>query len=625
MSQANFIELPTNNSDFIEKYVAEHKEELEELRVKANSLAFDGLWVIIGDDEYPQKRLQYATTSFAEQYVSPRIILYPTGDEDIKKAIKLCSELKMAIAVRTGGHQYCGYSSTLPVNMQIDLSETFPEYDYDSETNVLRCGVSHALGDWAQQNNQHGIYLPMGVCANVHLGGHVHTGGWGMVARSHGLLADHVLAFDIILASGEKERIVRPEEGKTTQHNDDLYYAVLGGSKGGDFGIVTHWEFRPLRDKEYPNSACYTFTWLWSKKKMEGAVRKMAELSKLCAEGKIPSDYEFILNITGFGKMDLLPELVKDGLKELGIIGSKKMDLLPEAVKDELKELGITGERKVSQLSNVVQDELKELGATAIENIESLGWLPEAVKDDFRELGIITDGIWVPPMVQMWMCFTNKGGESEQFDDQWFESFTEEEVCGRPLLAHRRQKTPVSEGLAENFIMKQDREMEYPFVKRFRATMDVPEEFPEIYTERMYDIMGRIGTRHGQHLVSQQQIYAGGAIAENGKAEIASYSWREQALAMSHDSFYLESLFHPGAREKAEQWQSENDEAFIGQAGFADTDMRMVAYTFGNRVLEDVWPHYYDSKEKYERLRRIKGALDPNGIFSADQFSLKPL
>ncbi|NET45840.1 FAD-binding protein [Okeania sp. SIO2B3] len=622
MNQETLTQLQVNHSDFIYKYVEEHKEELEELRAKANSLAFDGEWVIIGDDEYPQKRIQYATTSFPEEYVSPRIILYPTGDQDIQKAIDLCRELKMAIAVRTGGHQYCGYSSTLPENMQIDLSETFPQYDYDAEANVLRCGVSHALGDWAELNHKHGIYLPMGVCANVHLGGHVHTGGWGIVARSHGLLADHVLGFDIILANGEKKHIVRPKEGETNQDNDDLYYAVLGGSKGGDFGIVTHWEFSPLRDQDYPNSACYTFTWLWSKNKMEGAVRKMAELSKLCAEGKIPSDYEFMLNITGFGKMDLLPEFVKDGLRSLGIIGAGNMDLLSDTVKDELRELGITGTRHVDLLSNAVKDELRELGITTIEKMD---WLPEIVKDDLRELGILNDGIWVPPLIQMWMCFTNKEGKGQQFDDQWFESFTEEDVCGKPLVAHRLKKTPVSKGLAEHFIMKQDREMEYPFVKRFRATMDLPEEFPQTYTKRMYEIMGLIGTRNGQHLVSQQQIYAGGAVAENGKAGITSYSWREQALAMSHDSFYLESWFHPEARETAELWQCENDEAFVEQKGFADKDMRMVAYTFGNRVLDEVWPYYYDSEEKYKRLRKIKGKFDPNHLFSADEFSLKPL
>ena len=83
--------------------------------------------------------------------------------------------------------------------------------------------------------------------------------------------------------------------------------------------------------------------------------------------------------------------------------------------------------------------------------------------------------------------------------------------------------------------------------------------------------------------------------------------------------------YHSSADEDAEQWQLDNDKEFIEQKGFADADMRMFAYTFGDRVLENVWQYYYDSQEKYERLRRIKGTLDPDGLFSADDFSLKPL
>ncbi len=543
-----------DSSDFIKKYVEQHKKELEELRAQATRLGFKGQWFIIGDAEYPQKRLQYATTSFEEGEVSPRIILYAANEDDIQKAMGLCRELGMKIAVRTGGHQYCGYSSTAPANMQIDLSHAFTEYDYDSVNNVLTCGVSHALGDWAACNHTNGIYLPMGMCAHVHLGGHVHTGGWGIVARSHGILADHVLAFDIILASGQKEHTKKPEKGVTSQHNDDVYYAVLGGGKGGDFGIVTHWEFKPIKDAEYPNSACYTYLWFWTPERMERVVNRMAELSKLCANGTVPSDYEFMLSITGAGFMNVLPEWIEKFLQEMGF-----------------------GD----------------------------GSLP------------------IPALIQMWMCFTNK--HKKDFDDQWFKSFAKDDVCGPPDLGFEGQPPyPVSQGIAEHFIMKQDREMDYPFVKRSRVTMGLPDGFPRTYVERMSKIMNFTGVSC-QHLVSQMQIYAGGAVAEKGKAGITSYSWREQAFAMSHDSFYSVDWPCGDERKNAEKWQKENDEVFVAQKAFADADMRLFAYTFGDRVLEDVWQCFYDSEEKYERLRRIKGQLDPDGLFSADQFSLKPL
>lgn len=332
--------------------------------------------------------------------------------------------------------------------MQIDLSETFPEYEYDAETNVLRCGVSHALGSWAKMNHDHGIYLPMGVCAYVNLGGHVHTGGWGMVARSHGLLADRVLAFDIILANGEKERIVRPEAGKTTQHNDDVYYAVLGGSKGGDFGIVTHWEFSPLRDKDYPNSACYTFAWLWSRERMQAVVRKMAQLSKLCAEGKIPSDYEFMLNITG-SNINLHSDAVRNGLKDMGLGSDNlrfKSSSSPSAVRRDLRDLGLMSGGDMRELPRPVQTELE--AGLKMHLFRDMNDAPDYDKKELLEMGILDGGPVVPPLIQMWMCFTNKGGKDEQFDDQWFESFTQKDVCGEPLpnLAIRLKNTPVSKG-----------------------------------------------------------------------------------------------------------------------------------------------------------------------------------
>src|SRR4030095_69891 len=101
MDHEGLEERNMDSSGFIRNYVEKHKRELEELRAKARALEFKGQWFIIGDDEYPQKRLQYATTSFEEAEVSPRIILYPVGEEDIQSEVtcQTCLSLLTLILV----------------------------------------------------------------------------------------------------------------------------------------------------------------------------------------------------------------------------------------------------------------------------------------------------------------------------------------------------------------------------------------------------------------------------------------------------------------------------------------------------------------------------------------------
>ena len=76
-------------------------------------------------------------------------LIYPKCLNDLKAIIKYANEKKLGIAVRTGGHQYCGYSSTSGTNIQLDLSDTFQSLDEDfqyfREANLIRLGVSFAL------------------------------------------------------------------------------------------------------------------------------------------------------------------------------------------------------------------------------------------------------------------------------------------------------------------------------------------------------------------------------------------------------------------------------------------------------------------------------------------------
>ena len=55
---------------------------------------------------------------------------------------------------------------------------------------------------------ERGMFTPGGICTHLHLGGHVQTGGYGMLCRSFGLLSDYIEGFDIVLADGAEARHV---------------------------------------------------------------------------------------------------------------------------------------------------------------------------------------------------------------------------------------------------------------------------------------------------------------------------------------------------------------------------------------------------------------------------------
>lgn len=71
---------------------------------------------------------QYATSTHEKDHdMHPALIVRPKGDGDVKKAIKYAVQNGIAIAVKSGGHQYSGASSTGGKNIQIDLSGTYKD------------------------------------------------------------------------------------------------------------------------------------------------------------------------------------------------------------------------------------------------------------------------------------------------------------------------------------------------------------------------------------------------------------------------------------------------------------------------------------------------------------------
>ena len=82
------------------------------------------------------------------------------------------------------------------------------DFAYIPVWNVLRAGISFNLLQMNEMLMSMNAFIPGGLCSHVHLGGHIQTGGYGMIARSHGLLSDYVEGIEMVLADGKMARHV---------------------------------------------------------------------------------------------------------------------------------------------------------------------------------------------------------------------------------------------------------------------------------------------------------------------------------------------------------------------------------------------------------------------------------
>lgn len=126
--------------------------------------------------EYIDTKYQYATTTYGDEHgMKPALIVQPKTKHDISQTIKYANTQNVAVATRTGGHQYSGASSTLAPNIQLDLKMSFRGdddrqiFEKDGET-FVRTGVSYALGEFNKFLGDNGLFVPHGQCTNVHLG-----------------------------------------------------------------------------------------------------------------------------------------------------------------------------------------------------------------------------------------------------------------------------------------------------------------------------------------------------------------------------------------------------------------------------------------------------------------------
>jgi FAD/FMN-containing dehydrogenase len=159
----------------------------------------------------------------------PALIARCRNAADVAAAVTHARDQRLAIAIRSGGHNVAGYA-VCDGGVMIDMSAM----------NHVRVApdLAHAdveggatWGDVDAATTPFGRATPGGLISATGVAGLTLSGGIGWLRGNHGLSCDNLLAADMVTADG---RMVRA----SAMENPDLLWALRGG--GGNFGVVTN-------------------------------------------------------------------------------------------------------------------------------------------------------------------------------------------------------------------------------------------------------------------------------------------------------------------------------------------------------------------------------------------------
>lgn len=163
----------------------------------------------------------------------PALIVRCAGAGDVVSAVNFARENKLLVAVRGGGHNAAG-NAVCDDGVVIDLSR-MKGMRIDPAQRTARAEAGLTWGEFDHETQAFGLALTGGIQSTTGIAGFTLGGGFGYLARKHGLTCDNLLSADVVTADGNF-LIASPTE------NEDLFWGIRGG--GGNFGVVTSFEFR---------------------------------------------------------------------------------------------------------------------------------------------------------------------------------------------------------------------------------------------------------------------------------------------------------------------------------------------------------------------------------------------
>jgi FAD/FMN-containing dehydrogenase len=189
---------------------------------------FGGTIVTPGEQNWDEARQAWNLAAVQ----NPAAVIYAENADDVSAAIDFARSQGLGIAAQGTGH---GAGSRGPLEGSILLkTERMKGIEIDAANGVGRyeAGVL-----WMEANpaaGEHGLANLSGSAPDIGVVGYTTGGGFGWIARKHGLACNSVRAIELVTADGEQRRIDHDTE-------PDLFWAIRGG--GGSFAVITAIEY----------------------------------------------------------------------------------------------------------------------------------------------------------------------------------------------------------------------------------------------------------------------------------------------------------------------------------------------------------------------------------------------
>ncbi|KAL5054359.1 hypothetical protein RYX36_035041 [Vicia faba] len=177
------------------------------------------------------KKFQTPTTP------KPLAIIAAKDASHVQATIKCAKSNNIQIRIRSGGHDYEGYSYVSDVSFVIIDMFNINSVDINlqEETAWVDSGATLGKVYYNIAKKSSTLAFPSGICFSVGAGGHFSGGGYGNMMRKFGLSVDNII--DAIIVDANGNILDRKSMG------EDLFWAIRGGG-GASFGVILSWKLK---------------------------------------------------------------------------------------------------------------------------------------------------------------------------------------------------------------------------------------------------------------------------------------------------------------------------------------------------------------------------------------------